>query len=153
MSLKQLFGTNKTAEIEGVWIDITDNEDGSKCRMKLSRMGTSNRKFTQQMARRSKKSRGTAVDNMNVAKLQKEMIEVFASTILVDWENVVDWRATEDESKPVFLEYSKDNAIWLLNELPDLFDVLTSEAMNITNFQVEANEAEAKNLQPSSSTN
>ena len=151
MSLRSQFGSDKSKEQQGVWIDICENDDGTQCRMKIGRMSITNKKFARETAKRAKKYRGR-MDSIPLEKQLKDNIEVFVDTTLFGWENVVDYRQTVDEGKPLpQLPFTRDNAIWLLNDLPSLFDLITTEASEISNFQTN-NEVEAKNFGSSSVT-
>ncbi|WBF76922.1 hypothetical protein PSV3_00220 [Septimatrevirus PSV33] len=63
---------------------------------------------------------------------------VFVDTVLRGWKNV----QGEDGKE---IAYSKDAAISLLSELPDVYERLQEEAKLASNFRDNALEAEAKN--------
>jgi len=149
MSLQSLFGTDKSKEIEGTWIDVTVNDDGTDCGFKVSRMSVHNRRFAAAIAKRQKKY-GVKLKTMGQEKNQSDMIEVFVETVLVNWQNVVDFREGAQDNvvkgePSVKIEYSRENAIWLLNQLPDLFELLVNESTELTNFQAEDDEEKVKN--------
>lgn len=149
MSLKKIFGVDKAKEQGGIWVDVCDNDDGSQCRIKVARMSMSNKKFAKETAKRNKKYRGR-LDAIPIERQLRENIELFVDTTMLGWENVIDYRQTIKSGDPLpKLPYNRENAVWLLNDLPSLFDLLTTEAAEISNFQSE-NEIEAKNLEPSS---
>ena len=87
MSLRKDFGSDKSKEQSGIWLEITENDDGTICRMKIARASSTNKKFTKAMASKSKGSRHRAY--VSQEKQQKDYLEVFCSTILLDWENVI----------------------------------------------------------------
>lgn len=152
MDLKDLFGTDKAKEKKGTWIEIMTNDDDSVCRVKVMRMGASNRQFLIRWAAVSKRSRGNLSGVPTEAEV-KALIEAFVDTVMVDWENVRDFRMrdkpeafpTNGDGKLVFIPYSRENAIFVFNELPDMFDYVVEESKKLQNFQNQANEVEAKN--------
>lgn len=122
--LYQKFGTNTDKTQSGVWIEVEDS------RFKVAYASTgSNPRYAAVLERRSKPYRrkidAGLIDNK---QLQKLYIGVFVDTILLDWENVQSKDGTD-------VPYSKEAALKLLNDLPELYDYLSKFAGDITTFQ------------------
>ena len=135
MSLKKLFGTNKEKEESGTWIDISVNEDGNICRMRLARMTARNKEFMAKVAKANKTKRNTTIRKNETPIASKEdvavAIDVFVNSILLGWENVEEYRT--DVQRPKLMEFNQENAKFLLTDLPDLFELLTTEAVKLEN--------------------
>lgn len=144
-SLTKAFGTDKKKEEEGVWIEVCVNEDDSIARIKILRMGESNKAFSKRYAtlgKRAKVLSGKQQDLQNRA-----LKEAFAECCVVDWENIEN--LNEGSDKNPYMPYNKENAIKLFDALPDLFNHMVVQATELENFQSEANEEEGKNSPPS----
>lgn len=149
MSLKAAFGTNKAKEEAGTWIDVTVNEDGSICRMKLARMTSRNKLFMAKIAKVNKSKRNTTIRKNQTPIISEDdvnaAIDVFVESILLGWENVAEYRKDEGFPRPKLMEFNNENAKFLLTDLPDLFEFLTNEASKIENFQDETDNEAVKN--------
>jgi hypothetical protein len=143
MSLKKAFGTNKQSIEEGVWVELCENEDGTTCRLRIKRMGQQTPEFMKQIANHRK---AFSADHFSAAKIdqqQASMIRVIAKTIIVGWENVEDWRVSEETdsfpgsetSRPKYMEYTSENAEIMLIEFPDLLELITEQATDLETFQ------------------
>lgn len=149
-SLFKAFGTDKSKEKEGVWIDVLTNDDGTECRFKVARMGSSNKELVRRqnvMAKKYRNNRGAPSE----AQLS-EMRQIFVDTVLLDWQNVEEFREAELEKAiiqpghgSVKMPFTRPNAIELFKQLPDLLDLLASEATSLENFNAAENEEIAKN--------
>lgn len=151
-SLTRAFGTDPKKETEGVWVDLSINDDGTAAKMKILRMGPSNKKFAKRFATLSKKFKMLRGDK---AELEKQALrEAFVDTCLVDWENIENIRESpEGVLKETYMPFNQANAEVLLAALPELFDYIVGQAMDLELFQTEANEQAAKNSFPTSNTN
>lgn len=144
MSLKKKFGTNKTDVEQGAWVDICENDDGSTCRIRVKRMNQQNPKFQKEIANHRNAFSGDFFTANKVTQMTASMIEVLISTVIVGWENVQDWTVETQPGEPaVFLPFTPDNVRKVLVEFPDLLDLVTAQATDITTFQHK--EEEAKN--------
>jgi hypothetical protein len=129
MSLYKTFGTDDNLENEGIFLEV---EEG--IRFKVRRMGGKNKKYSERMAKISRPykrqlEQGTLEEHMAKSLLKK----AFVDACLCGWEGV-----TDKENRP--LVYSKENALKLFDDLPDLFDLLREEADKLINFQEEEKE-------------
>ena len=149
MSLKKAFGTDKAAIENGAWIDICTNEDGSLCRFRVKRTNQQNREFTKAMTTHSKMYEGQSLSAHALKQAENAMIRVIADTVLVDWENVVEYRTeftgfpTED-GKPPMMEYNRDNVVFILTDLPDLVELILKKAGERSTFEIEQEVADEK---------
>jgi len=141
MSLKSAFKTDALKENEGVEIPfpMAENEDGTIPTFLVSRMGKNNKAYQKSLeviTRPYRRQLDTGTIKPDVSR--KIFMEVFCDSILKGWSNV----RNEDGSEIVF---SKAAAIELMEELPDLYDVLVYESQELANFRQAALENEAKN--------
>ena len=154
MSLRNKFGTNKDVIEQGAWIDICENEDGTVCRLRVKRMNQQNPKFQKEMANHRNAFQGDHFSAKKIDQVQASMIEVVSSSIIVDWEfmdgdgvrGVTTAPVPEGfpEAKPDrYLPFTRENVRLVLLEFPDLLDLITAQASDISNFQ--AKEADTKN--------
>lgn len=151
MSLKAFFGTNKEKEENGTWIDICQNDDGTLCRMRIARMTQRNKEFMAKVAKANKTRRNTTIrkDKSPVTSEDdvKLAIDIFATSILLGWENVVEYRSDTIQGIPrnPMMEFNVENAKFILTDLPDLFELLTEESTKLQNFQDEIDAEAVKN--------
>lgn len=151
-SLTSSFGTDTRKEKEGVWIELTINDDGTTARMKILRMGASNKKFSKRFASLSKKFR-TLRGNKKDLETQA-LREAFIETCLVEWENIENINDVPAGGvKETYMPLNNENAEKLFSSLPELFDFVVGQAMDLELFQAEVNEEAAKNSFPTSNTN
>ena len=137
MSLKATFSTSKSAETEGVLVDICDNADGSVCRWRIARAGRRNKAYTKALDKATRPYR--AIMNEIDSDLDdKIMAKVIAESIVLDWEN------TQLE-EGINLPFSKENVMLVLTTLPDLIDVVNRKAGEMSTFRDQQLEDEAKN--------
>lgn len=149
--LTQTFGTDKSKESEGVWIDVAADGD-TVARMRILRMGSSNKKFVARYTALTKKLRFTRGNKRDLELAASR--EAFIDGCLLDWENIENIHpAKPGEEKEPYMPFTKENAMLLFKALPDLFDLVVNQATELENFQSEVNEESAKNSFPSSNTN
>lgn len=148
MSLRKTFKTDKTAETEGVWIEVGINEHNSRPqRIKISRMSKSNKRYTKELERvtrpHSSAIQNETLDNELSAKLLRE---VFADTILLDWDNIPKSELTGDDADAAEeLAFTRENVLALFEELPDLYDDWEARAKKSAAFRETERENAAKN--------
>ncbi len=136
-TLKTELGTDKNKEREGIWVDVMENEDGSIARFKVAILGSTNKKLMREQAKRARRaSKFTPLE-----KQQKDAREIFVDTVLLGWENVIDYREDGDKR----MEYNRDNALFLMEDIPHLLDLLSVEASEKANFREEEREEAGKN--------
>lgn len=155
MSLRKKFGTDANAIENGVWLDVCENDDGSTGQIRIKRMNGQNTQFQKQLAnhRKAFAGGGNHLSERKLSQMENSMIGVITDTIIVGLKNIPDWRveqtnkaSTEEFPTPlVMLEFNKSNVRAMLEEFPDLADLITEEAQNLANFQSADREAEGKN--------
>lgn len=146
MGLFSTFKTNKDAERQGKWFDIAGvaNDDGTKPRFLMARMGRNNPAYQAAMEKQSKELRqAMELDILTDEVAGPVMRGVFCSTVLLDWEHVQDESGKE-------IPFSVDNAKSLFEELGDLYLVLVDEAKKLANFRSVELEAATKKSSPPS---
>jgi hypothetical protein len=144
MSLYKLFKTNENLEADGIWIEYGTNEKGEPIRVKIARAGGHNVGFSKALEKATRPYRKAIqtgmLDNKTADRLYKE---VFAEHVVLDWLNV-----DGPDGEP--LAFSKDNALKLFEDLPDLFADLREQASNVALFRDELREADLGNSGKSS---
>ncbi len=147
MSLRKTFKTDQTAEVEGVWLDVAVNDhNGKPIRIKLARMSSTNKRYTKALNTVTKPHQSAIQNDALDNELARRMLqEVFADTILLDWDNLPKSELTGDESDTELLPFTKDNAMALFKEMPDLYDDWEARAQKAAAFREAEREANAKN--------
>lgn len=128
MGIFAQFKTSKSAEIEGILIRFKPNEDKTIPGFKIARACRSNVKWSktyEAKTRPFKKDIGSG--SIEEEEARRINIEVFVEAILLSWENIQDERENN-------ITFTKENAIKLFNELPELYDALNFESMKMNNF-------------------
>ena len=127
-NLSKIYSTNKDVEKNGKWFDIAEGVS-----FKMKRFGGANSlKISEVKARYFKPYARQLERNTLDKEIQQELfIKVFVDTCMCDWKGL------EDEQGKI--EYSRDNAIELFKETPDLFDEVLELSMAMGEFK-EGNE-------------
>lgn len=82
--------------------------------------------------------RALAAGSLNNEIEEAIQMEVFAKTVVIDWENV-----TDRDGEPI--EFSPENCLKLFQDLPDFFTALALESANLENFKKDEMDFDAKN--------
>ncbi len=114
MSLSRKFKTNAKLVREGTWFDVTENSDGTKCRVRLRRSGRGNPKWGVAFREHTK--------DHDMANVSPEEDEVITAKIFAEG-NVVEWEHMQPDDNGVELPFSIDAAADLLAD-PDWIDLL-----------------------------
>lgn len=146
MSLTKQFATNKEAEIEGVEVTFSPNEDGTVPTFVVSRASRSNPRYLKALERLTKPHR-RAIELKTLSREMSEDIfrQVFVDGNMMAWENVPLSDVTGEEKDTGYAPFSRANAIALLTRLPDLYDELQAAASDASRFRNEILEEEAGN--------
>ena len=132
--LYKKFKTDPKIEEKGVWIDYGDG-----VKVKIARAGGANAAFKKAVERHARKYRHQLRTGLMPAdKADAVLREVFADTVILDWEGVTD----EDGN---VLEFTRENVVKVLEDLPDFFQDLQEQASNIELFKAEVLEKDLKN--------
>ncbi len=139
MSLYNQFKTNSDYEKDGIWLEYSVDEKGKSTRIKIARAGGTNIKYAKILETKFKPyRRALQTETLDNATADKLLREVFAESIVLDWENVTD----ENGKK---LAFSKENVIKVLEDLPELWADIREQANKMVLFRQEAQEIAAKN--------
>jgi hypothetical protein len=131
MDIGKLFGTNRTKETEGTWIDAGDGAQFLVARIANKRWQQVNRdlyrphRATQRMGKLSQ----DVEDDINR--------KVMAQTILLDWKGV----KVNGQDIP----YSPEAAEKMFKEYPDFLEFIAGHSMAISNFQDKEEADQQKN--------
>jgi hypothetical protein len=143
-SLYDMFKTE--ADLETAGIDYVLSPTMS---FRLARAGGANSNFTHAIDVKTRQIRkqikGDKTSPEILKLLQQYMKEAFAETIILGWTGVTDEEGNE-------LPCTPENALKVLNDLPDLFTELQEQAMELANFQAAALEDDLGNSSTSSDT-
>lgn len=134
-ALYKQFKTDANLEQEGVVLDLGVNEDDqSRVGIRIARAGGGNVLFTKTVEQKLKPHRhALRTKTMGTKHLDRLMREVYADTVILDWENV---RGPDNQPLP----FNRDNVLKLLEDLPDLWKEIQSMSDDISVFR----EAERK---------
>lgn len=139
MNLFKQFGTDAEMEKSGIWLQYGKTEDGRPIRIKIARAGGSNQKYLKVLDIKTKPIRRQIQNDMiDLSTSDAIMMEVFAETVVLGWENVED-----KDGAPI--PFTKENVVALFKELPDLFADVRDQATKSALFRTEVLENEGKN--------
>jgi hypothetical protein len=137
MSLKSRFKTDAAAVRDGVWFDVCENADKTKCRVRLRRSGRGNPLWSVAFREHTKDH-----DMDSVSPEEDEVItgNIFAESCVADWEYF------QPEDDGVDLPFSVESATAILVD-PNWVELLKdwqNKSNSLAPFQ-EKRESEAKN--------
>lgn len=134
MSLYNLFATDKSAEKDGIWIDY-----GEAGQIKIARTGGANQAYQSALQKFYKENKHSIDrDTLSDEVAEKKQTEIFARHVVLDWEDIKDEHGDD-------MEYSYENVVKLLTDLPDLYADLRGQASKVSNFRAAALEEDVKN--------
>ena len=139
MSLYSQFQTDKSVEKEGVVLEYGMNSKNKPISIRIARAGGANTHYAKLLESKIKPYRrqiqNETLDNAVAEKLTKE---VYAQSVVLGWENVEDKEGNE-------LIFNQENFIKLMDDLPDLWSDLQSQANRAALFRAEILEVDTKN--------
>jgi hypothetical protein len=139
MGLYKTFGTSPKAENAGVWVEVDVTEDNKPIRFLVARQNRVNAKYSATLARVIGPYRQQLANEQVSEALSRQLnIQVFCESVLLGWENV-----TDRNGKP--LTFSIGNAIGLMTELHDLYELLNTKSQSLVLFKDKALEVAVKN--------
>lgn len=144
MSMYQNFKTNPDLEKGGIVIDY------GSFRVTLARAGGANKKFGRLLEAKTKPlKRAIQTDTMDSDKAVDLMKEVYAETVVINWETKVgdDFvQGIEDpQDATKVLPVNKENLLTTFRNLPDLFTDLQEQATKAALFRDVIREDDVKN--------
>lgn len=130
----ETFKTDVERERNGIWVDY-----GTAGEFLIARAGGANKAYEKALSRITRPHRRAidteAIENDQAFDLMKQ---AFAEAVVLDWK-----RVTDDKGES--LEYNKQNCLWLLRQLDDLFHALREDAHKSALFRAALREEAAKN--------
>ena len=135
------FKTSADSEVNGIEVKFEEatNDDGTIPTFVIARMGKSNKAYSKALEAKTRPVRRLIeLGTLPNEKAEDIFKDVFVDNVLKGWSNVYD---EAGEAIP----YTRENALMLMEALPDVYDRLTSEAGLAANFLEAAREKEAKN--------
>jgi len=132
MNPYQMFKTDNTIETDGI------NLDYGKFQIRIARAGGANQAYIKMLGDRLKPyRRRLANGTMDNATSERLLAEIYAGSVILGWEGV-----TDAEGIPI--EFTRDNCVKLLLDLPELFRDIQEQAQKVANFRAEEIEADAQ---------
>ncbi|WLJ71194.1 hypothetical protein [Sphingomonas phage Birtae] len=147
MSLRGTFKTDKTKEVEGVEIPVGMNDHNKlPITIRISRMSRSNKRYTKALEEATR-PHSSAINNETLDNEIGSRIlqEVFVDTVLLGWGNLPKSDLTGNDEDTDELPFSRENALALFEELPDLYDDWESRAKKASTFRESERSKSAKN--------
>lgn len=133
-SLYEQFETNANFEKDGINLEYGDG-----VKFRVARAGGQNQAYSKALEKAIRPHRvALANDTLDAGVAEKVLLDVFCSTVLLGWEGVKD-RAG------VVMPFTKENAIKLMTDLPDLYADIRAQANKVSNFRKEQLETDLKN--------
>lgn len=147
MGLRNTFKTNKTLESEGVDIEVAINDhNGEPITIRVSRMTRTNKRYAKRLEVATRPhSAAIANETLDNEIGHKVLQEVFVDTILLGWNNLPKSELTGDEDDAELLTFTRENALALFDEMPDLYDDWEKRAKSAAIFRDAEREANAGN--------
>ena len=140
------FKTEGDFEVNGVWIDFDD------VRIRIARAGNKNTEFNKVLRKVLKRYENVKLEDLSKKDSDAVMAEVYARTIIKSWEvkdESGNWISgiwmPNDDGGFIIEEFNTENVKQCLVDLPDLFSRLRDDSQEMSNFQREEEEKEAKN--------
>jgi hypothetical protein len=147
MGMYKIFETDAQSVTEGVWIDY------GEFRIRIAQAGQSNKSYLAYAERKLKPIRKALdVGAVPPERQRSIMIDVFAKTIILNWEvqikdkkGEITWRPGIEAKDGSILPFNEENVIKTLNILPELFLDIQEQAGTLANFRKSELEEDSKN--------
>ena len=128
-----LFSTSPALETDGITLDY------GAFRIRIARAGGANRKFQQVLEAKLKPHRRQIqTETLADEVAHRLIVDAYAEAVLLGWDGVAD-----AEGQP--LPFTRENAIRLMTDLPDLFRDVQEQATKAALFRRQAEAADEKN--------
>jgi len=127
MDLRKKFGGDRAMEVDGVDLHL-----GGDAYITIARAGGTNVAYAravQKYLRPIRKRDRFESEDLDLEEYADVQRQAFADTI------VLGWRGIELDGAP--LPFTRDNALRLMRDLPDLWEVVKAHAEKLANFQRE----------------
>ena len=142
MGMYDVFETDEDLENSGIWIDYGD------FRVKISSAGQNNKKYVKYAEKALKPVRKAMQSGaLSNERSQKIMSDIYAKTIIIDWETMVDGSLQKGiEQRDGSIEpMNYESVLRAFNDLPNLFIDIQEQANSIANFRKAELEEESGN--------
>ncbi len=151
MGLRNTFKTNSTKEVEGIDIPVSINDhNGEPITIRISRMSRSNKRYTMALEEATRPHSSAIANETLDNDLGNVLLRgVFVDTILLGWNNLPKSELTGKAEDIELLSFSRENAIALFDEMPDLYDDWEKRAKSSANFRDAVQVANAGNSKKS----
>ncbi len=137
------YTTDKAAEVDGVWQDYGD------FKVKIARIGRSNKAFRNMVEAKTKKyRRQIETNNLDSGVSDRISMECIASTVVLGWKARVDGNWLEGQLVSTIgdlLPATPENINVLFQEIPDLFTAIYQDAENAELFRQGSTELDSGN--------
>lgn len=151
MSLANHFKTNAALERKGVSIELPAHENGDVPEIILARAGRNNPDYQKVVERIFRPfRRAQQLNALPAAKNEELTREAFAEAGILGWKNMLKSDVTGVATDTGYVDYTKDNAVSLCKNLPDLYHSLIEMSVDRQTY-LEVQE-DAKNSSQSLST-
>lgn len=139
MSLYKQYATDTNLEKSGIELQYGENANGDEIIIRVARAGGSNTAYTKRMEALVKPyRRQIQAETIDNKVLEKLVMQAFAETVVLGWENVEDRNGNP-------MEFNVANVIQLFTDLPDLFKDVQEQAQKAVLFREDILEVESKN--------
>lgn len=146
MSLTNQFKLDEIKIIQGVEIQLGENDDGTVPTFLISTTARLNKSYAKELERTFKPHQNAMrLKTMSNDLAGKLMQEVFSKTVLLGWQNVLNSDVSGDDTQTGFADFNLENAKNLFENLPMLYDSLSEQAADTSNFRQAVIEENAKN--------
>ena len=134
MSLYSLFKTDKSLEVKGI-----DLQYGDGIIITIARAGGANPIYARVVEAKTKPYRRQIQSETISRELSEQLTrEIYAEAIVLGWSGV-----TDENGKA--MEFTKENAVKLFKDLPDLFEDVKEQAGKAALFRNDILTADSKN--------
>lgn len=122
------FATDNDTEINGFWYVADYNDDGTEVKFLLARKSKRNKKYGELLSKLlNPYQKQIELETISPKVLQKLFLEAFLGGILKNWQNVKDREGND-------LPFNIQNAKKLMQDLPDLYDMLDKQSEKASNY-------------------
>jgi hypothetical protein len=135
--------TDEKHEVEGIWVDY------GNFAVRLARAGGANKRYLKLMeARLAPHKRAIQLKTMDDAVATNLILDVFLSTIIINWAIVLDGKTVEGKMHMpdgTVVDFNKENAKQLLTAIPNIFVTIQKDSSEQASYLVEELEHDAGN--------
>ena len=142
MGMYDVFETDEDLETSGIWLDYGD------FRVKIASAGQGNKKYIKYAEKALKPVRkAMQAGALSNERSQKVMSDIYAKTIIRDWETVVDGTLQKgiEQRDGTISPFNQENVLQAFMDLPNLFIDIQEQANSIANFRKAELEEESGN--------